>query len=121
MSRRARRGSACDQARDRESWHSNSAARRAKSRQITDAAPGRPRSPDLAALAGSFPGYLFTRPPIERPIARVGIGTGGGAHSKDELLVIEPAAGKRCVGLAGTVRFYVDSPYALAGAGPADP
>jgi acetylornithine deacetylase/succinyl-diaminopimelate desuccinylase-like protein len=63
---------------------------------------------------GSFPGYLFTRPPIERPITRVGLGCGGGAHSKDEFLVVTPAAGKKFVGLAGAIRFFVDYLYAFA-------
>lgn len=64
-------------------------------------------------LAGSWPGYLFTGKPIERPAGHVGLGHGSGAHAKDEYFVVEPAAGKEYLGLDGAIRSFVDFLFAL--------
>ena len=42
-------------------------------------------------LAGSWPGYLFTSPPLSLPAGHFGLGHGGGAHAPDEYMVIESA------------------------------
>ncbi|WP_437914844.1 M20/M25/M40 family metallo-hydrolase [Sorangium sp. So ce302] len=64
-------------------------------------------------LAGSWPGYLFTGKPLELPAGHVGLGHGSGAHAKDEYFVIEPAAGKKYLGLDGATRSFVDFLFAL--------
>jgi acetylornithine deacetylase/succinyl-diaminopimelate desuccinylase-like protein len=64
--------------------------------------------------AGSWPGYLFTGKPTERPAIHYGLGHGSGAHSKDEYYVVEPAPGKKFQGLAGAVRSFADFLYGFA-------
>ncbi|XXX79534.1 M20/M25/M40 family metallo-hydrolase [Sorangium sp. So ce134] len=64
-------------------------------------------------IAGSWPGYLFTGKPLERPAGHVGLGHGSGAHAKDEYFVVEPAAGKKYLGLDGATRSFVDFLFAL--------
>ncbi|WP_437483576.1 M20/M25/M40 family metallo-hydrolase [Sorangium sp. So ce1014] len=64
-------------------------------------------------VAGSWPGYLFTGKPLERPAGHVGLGHGSGAHAKDEYFVVEPAAGKKYLGLDGATRSFVDFLFAL--------
>ncbi|HEY5915151.1 MAG TPA: M20/M25/M40 family metallo-hydrolase, partial [Verrucomicrobiae bacterium] len=39
--------------------------------------------------AGSWPGCLFTNPPLRLPAGHFGLGHGGGAHAPDEYYVIE--------------------------------
>ena len=45
----------------------------------------------LQILAGSYPGYIFTDPPLSLPSGHFGLGYGGGAHAPDEFLLIESA------------------------------
>jgi acetylornithine deacetylase/succinyl-diaminopimelate desuccinylase-like protein len=45
-------------------------------------------------LAGSYPGYIFTDPPLSLPSGHFGLGYGGGAHAPDEFLLIESAQPK---------------------------
>lgn len=40
-------------------------------------------------LAGSWPGYVFTNPPLRLPAGHFGLGHGSGAHAPDEYYVIE--------------------------------
>jgi acetylornithine deacetylase/succinyl-diaminopimelate desuccinylase-like protein len=42
-------------------------------------------------IAGSYPGYVFTDPPISLAAGHFGLGHGSGAHAPDEYLIIEPA------------------------------
>lgn len=42
-------------------------------------------------LAGSYPGYIFTDPPLNLAAGHFGLGHGGGAHAPDEYFVIESA------------------------------
>jgi acetylornithine deacetylase/succinyl-diaminopimelate desuccinylase-like protein len=42
-------------------------------------------------LAGSYPGYVFTNPPISLAAGHYGLGHGSGAHAPDEYFVIEPS------------------------------
>src|SRR5438552_2931610 len=39
--------------------------------------------------AGSWPGYVFTDPPVNLPAGHFGLGHGSGAHAPDEYFVIE--------------------------------
>jgi acetylornithine deacetylase/succinyl-diaminopimelate desuccinylase-like protein len=39
--------------------------------------------------AGSWPGYVFTNPPLRLPAGHFGLGHGSGAHAPDEYYVIE--------------------------------
>src|SRR5438034_9925743 len=41
--------------------------------------------------AGSYPGYVFTNPPISLAAGHYGLGHGSGAHAPDEYFVIEPS------------------------------
>jgi acetylornithine deacetylase/succinyl-diaminopimelate desuccinylase-like protein len=45
----------------------------------------------LPRLAGSYPGYVFTNPPISLAAGHFGLGHGSGAHAPDEYFVIEPS------------------------------
>jgi acetylornithine deacetylase/succinyl-diaminopimelate desuccinylase-like protein len=66
--------------------------------------------------AGSWPGYIFTGPPLRLPAMHFGLGHGGGAHAPDEYFVIESATPK-VAGWDGAVRSYVDYLYELASIG----
>jgi acetylornithine deacetylase/succinyl-diaminopimelate desuccinylase-like protein len=66
--------------------------------------------------AGSWPGYLFTGKPVERPAIHFGLGIGEGAHAKDEFYLVEPAAGAKFGGLDSAVKSFADFMYAFAGA-----
>src|SRR5258706_4109952 len=45
----------------------------------------------LPRLAGWYPGYVFTNPPISLAAGHYGLGHGSGAHAPDEYFVIEPS------------------------------
>lgn len=62
-------------------------------------------------LAGSAPHYLFTRD-LKLPLLSFGLGSGGGAHSRDEFFIVEAAEPAR--GLAFLERSYVDLLYRFA-------
>jgi acetylornithine deacetylase/succinyl-diaminopimelate desuccinylase-like protein len=64
---------------------------------------------------GSWPGYLFTGKPLALPTGHFGTGYGQGAHSKDELYLIESRS-PRIDGMTGAVRSYVELLYAFAAA-----
>ncbi len=64
--------------------------------------------------AGSYPGYVFTAPPLKLPAGHFGVGHGGDAHAPNEYLVIEPANPK-VKGYDDAVRAFVDYLHALAG------
>ncbi len=57
-------------------------------------------------LAGSWPGYLFTSPPLSKPAGHFGLGHGSGAHAPDEYMVIE-SANPQVAGYDGAVMSYV--------------
>jgi hypothetical protein len=63
--------------------------------------------------AGSYPGYVFTNPPLSLAAAHFGLGHGGGAHAPDEYFVIEPSNAK-IAGWDRAVRSFVDYLYELA-------
>ena len=64
-------------------------------------------------LAGSWPGVIFTGPPLNRPAVGFGIGTGGGAHAPDEWYLID-SKDPKIAGLDEASMFFVDYFYELA-------
>src|SRR5690606_22251338 len=65
-------------------------------------------------LAGSWPGYRFTDPPVSLPAVFVGIGQGGQAHAPDEWYLVE-ADDPKLAGIDRQALFYAEFLYALAG------
>jgi acetylornithine deacetylase/succinyl-diaminopimelate desuccinylase-like protein len=63
--------------------------------------------------AGSWPGYLFTNPPLSLPAGHFGLGHGTGAHAPDEYYLIE-STNPKVQGLDGAVASFVEYLYALA-------
>ena len=63
---------------------------------------------------GSWPGYVFTEPPLSLAAGHFGLGHGSGAHAPDEYYLIDSANPKLC-GFDGSVRSFVDYLYELAG------
>jgi acetylornithine deacetylase/succinyl-diaminopimelate desuccinylase-like protein len=63
--------------------------------------------------AGSWPGYVFTNPPLSLPAGHFGLGHGTGAHAPDEYYLIESTQPK-VRGLDGAVESFVEYLYALA-------
>jgi acetylornithine deacetylase/succinyl-diaminopimelate desuccinylase-like protein len=64
--------------------------------------------------AGSWPGYVFTGPPLQLPAVQFGLGHGSGAHAPDEYYVID-SINPKLAGLNGAVRSQVEYLYELAG------
>jgi acetylornithine deacetylase/succinyl-diaminopimelate desuccinylase-like protein len=63
--------------------------------------------------AGSYPGFVFTEPPLKLPAAHFGLGHGSGAHAPDEYYVIE-SSNPKVAGWDQTVRSFVSYLYELA-------
>jgi len=63
--------------------------------------------------AGSYPGYVFTGPPLRLPSGHFGLGHGAGAHAPDEFYVIE-SSNPKVAGFDGATRSFVDYLYELA-------
>jgi acetylornithine deacetylase/succinyl-diaminopimelate desuccinylase-like protein len=64
-------------------------------------------------LAGSWPGYIFTGPPVGLPAGHFGTGHGSRAHAPDEYYVIE-SSNPAVHGMAEATLSYVKYLYALA-------
>ncbi|GAA4712543.1 M20/M25/M40 family metallo-hydrolase [Sphingomonas lutea] len=64
-------------------------------------------------LAGSWPGVVFTGPPLGLPAGQIGIGRGGGAHAPDEWFLIE-SSDPKVAGMKEQTLLYVDLMYELA-------
>jgi acetylornithine deacetylase/succinyl-diaminopimelate desuccinylase-like protein len=64
-------------------------------------------------LAGSYPGYIFSDPPLNLAGGHFGLGYGGGAHAPDEFLLIESAQPK-LRGYDGLTLSLVEYLYELA-------
>lgn len=64
-------------------------------------------------LAGSYPGAVFTDPPISLAAGHFGLGHGGGAHAPDEYFLIESTA-PGVEGFDGAAMSYVEYLYELA-------
>lgn len=64
-------------------------------------------------LAGSYPGFVFTDPPLNLPAGHFGLGHGSGAHAPDEYYLIE-SSNPKVQGYDGAVMSFVDYLYELA-------
>lgn len=64
-------------------------------------------------LAGSWPGVVFTGPPLSLPAGQIGIGRGGGAHAPNEWYLIE-SSDPKVAGFDELAMFYIDYLYELA-------
>jgi len=64
-------------------------------------------------LGGSWPGYLFTEPPLRLAAGHFGMGHGSGAHAPDEYYLVD-SANPKVQGIDGAVRSFVDYLYDLA-------
>jgi len=64
-------------------------------------------------LGGSWPGYLFTEPPLRLGAGHFGMGHGAGAHAPDEYYLVE-SGNPKIQGLDGAVRSFVDYLYEIA-------
>jgi acetylornithine deacetylase/succinyl-diaminopimelate desuccinylase-like protein len=63
--------------------------------------------------AGSWPGVVFTGPPLEMAAGHFGVGRGGGAHAPDEWLLIE-SSDPKVAGYAQQAAAFVDYLYETA-------
>ncbi|SFN27528.1 M20/M25/M40 family metallo-hydrolase [Dokdonella immobilis] len=63
--------------------------------------------------AGSYPGFVFTDPPLSLASGHFGLGHGSGAHAPDEYYVIE-SSNPSVRGYDGAVMSFVDYLYELA-------
>jgi acetylornithine deacetylase/succinyl-diaminopimelate desuccinylase-like protein len=63
--------------------------------------------------AGSWPGVVFTGPPLQVPAGHFGVGRGGGAHAPDEWLLIE-SSDPKVAGYEQQAVAYVDYLYEVA-------
>lgn len=63
--------------------------------------------------AGSYPGYVFTGPPLNLASGHFGLGHGSGAHAPDEYFVIE-STNPNIQGWNGAVMSYVKYLYQLS-------
>jgi acetylornithine deacetylase/succinyl-diaminopimelate desuccinylase-like protein len=63
--------------------------------------------------AGSWPGYVFTNPPLSLPAGHFGLGHGTGAHAPDEYYLIE-SSNPKVQGLDGAIASFVEYLYAMA-------
>ena len=63
--------------------------------------------------AGSWPGSVFTQPPVSLPAGQFGLGHGSGAHAPDEYFVVE-STNPKVQGLAGCTAGFVDFLYEMA-------
>jgi acetylornithine deacetylase/succinyl-diaminopimelate desuccinylase-like protein len=70
--------------------------------------------------AGSWPGVVFTGPPLEMPAGHFGVGRGGGAHAPDEWLLIE-SSNPKVAGYEQQAVMFVDYLYEVARAARANP
>jgi acetylornithine deacetylase/succinyl-diaminopimelate desuccinylase-like protein len=64
-------------------------------------------------LAGSWPGSVFTQPPVSIAAGGFGLGHGGRQHAPDEYFVID-SANPRVKGLTGATMGFVDFLYEMA-------
>lgn len=63
--------------------------------------------------AGSYPGFIFTGPPLNLPSGHFGLGHGSGAHAPDEYFIVE-STNPNVAGWDGAVMSYVKYLYELA-------
>lgn len=63
--------------------------------------------------AGSYPGFVFSDPPLSLPVGHFGMGYGTGAHAPDEYFLIE-SANQNLDGFDGAALSYAEYFYELA-------
>ncbi len=63
--------------------------------------------------AGSWPGFVFTGPPLSKPAGQFGLGFGSGAHAPDEFMLME-SNNPRVAGFREAAMGYVDFLYEMA-------
>ncbi len=63
--------------------------------------------------AGSYPGYVFTNPPLSLAAGHFGLGHGSGAHAPDEYYVID-STNPKVQGFDGATMSFVEYLYQLA-------
>ena len=63
--------------------------------------------------AGSWPGSVFTQPPVSVPAGSFGLGYGTGAHAPNEFFVID-STNPKILGMVDSAMGYVDMLYELA-------
>ena len=73
-----------------------------------------------ARSAGSWPGVVFTGPPLNMPAGQFGVGRGGGAHAPDEWFLIESTSPK-VLGFDQQATLFADFLYEVARSGKAKP
>ena len=66
----------------------------------------------LPRSAGSWPGYVFTGAPSNKPAGHFGLGHGSGAHAPDEYFVIE-SSNPKIQGIDGATMSFVQYLYEL--------
>jgi acetylornithine deacetylase/succinyl-diaminopimelate desuccinylase-like protein len=62
--------------------------------------------------AGSWPGYVFTNPPLRLPAGHFGLGHGSGAHAPDEYYVIE-STNPKVEGIDGAAFSFAEYLFAM--------
>lgn len=67
-------------------------------------------------LAGSWPGVIFTGPPLNLPAGQFGLGHGNGAHAPNEYYLIE-SSNPKVKGMDDAALAYVDFFYQVAATG----
>ncbi|TXS94314.1 M20/M25/M40 family metallo-hydrolase [Parahaliea maris] len=67
-------------------------------------------------LAGSWPGAMFTAPPLSLPAGHFGLGHGSGAHAPNEYYVVD-STNPRVAGITDATLGYVDLLYQVAAIG----
>ena len=83
-----------------------------KAEQATLATAGIPMTMS-ARSAGSWPGVIFTGPPLRMAAGQFGAGRGGGAHAPNEWLLIE-SSNPKVAGFDEQAILYADFLYAVA-------
>jgi acetylornithine deacetylase/succinyl-diaminopimelate desuccinylase-like protein len=63
--------------------------------------------------AGSWPGIIFTGPPLRMAASQFGIGRGGGAHAPNEYMLVE-SSNPKVAGIDEQAMLYADLLYAVA-------
>ena len=64
-------------------------------------------------LAGSWPGAVFTAPPVSLPAGHFGLGHGSGAHAPDEYYVVD-STNPKVAGIVDAMLGYVDMFHQIA-------
>jgi acetylornithine deacetylase/succinyl-diaminopimelate desuccinylase-like protein len=83
-----------------------------RAEQATYAAAGVPATLSPRS-AGSWPGSVFTQPPVSLAAGQFGLGHGGGAHAPNEYFVID-SSNPKIAGIANSTMGFVDFLYTMA-------